>query len=152
MQDLVIKNALIYDGSGAAAFYGNGNSMSVFAAAVGGSCLGFLMWNNKPAKVFMGDTGSMFLGGMVVALAYAIDCPIILVLFGIIYVIEALSDVIQIGYFKITHGKRIFKMAPIHHHFEKCGWKEKKIVYVFTAINLIGSLIAILLVYFGQPK
>ena len=97
----------------------------------------------------MGDTGSMFLGGMVVALAYAVDCPIILLPVGIIYVIEALSDVIQIGYFKATHGKRIFKMAPIHHHFEMSGWSEKKIVAVFCAINVIGCVIGVLLFKFG---
>ncbi len=90
--------------------------ISILAAALAGGCLGYLIWNYYPSKVMMGDTGSMFLGGMVVALAYAIDCPLILVFFGIIYVIEALSDVLQIGYFKLTHGKRIFKMAPIHHH------------------------------------
>jgi phospho-N-acetylmuramoyl-pentapeptide-transferase len=110
------------------------------------------MWNKHPAKVFMGDTGSMFLGGMVVAIAYALDCPIILVLIGFIYVIEALSDVIQIGYFKITHGKRIFKMAPIHHHFELCGWKETKICKIFTLITFIGGALAIVLFYFGNLK
>ena len=98
----------------------------------------------------MGDTGSMFLGGMVVALAYAIDCPLILILTGIIYVIEAMSDVIQIGYFKITHGKRVFRMAPIHHHFEMGGWSEKKIVSVFSVINLIGCALGIVVMYLGR--
>ncbi len=106
--------------------------VSTLAAALAGACAGFLIWNRNPAKVFMGDTGSMFLGGMVIALAYALNCPLILLPVGIIYVIEAMSDVIQIGYFKATHGRRIFKMAPIHHHFEMSGWKEKKIVRVFT--------------------
>ena len=123
--------------------------ISVLAAALAGGCLGYLIWNYYPSKVMMGDTGSMFLGGMVVALAYAIDCPIILVLFGIIYVIEAVSDVLQIGYFKATHGKRIFKMAPIHHHFEMCGWKERKIVTVFTLVNMIGCAIGLALYYYG---
>lgn len=123
--------------------------ISVLAAALAGGVLGYLIWNYYPSKVMMGDTGSMFLGGMVVALAYAIDCPIILVLFGIIYVIEALSDVIQIGYFKITHGKRIFKMAPIHHHFEMCGWKERKIVTIFSLVNILGCVIGLALYYYG---
>lgn len=124
--------------------------MGILAAALIGGCAGFLVWNKHPAKVFMGDTGSMFLGGMVVALAYAIDCPWILLFLGLIYVIEALSDVIQIGYFKITHGKRIFKMAPIHHHFEMSGWGENKIVTVFSVVNLIGCAIGVALVCFGK--
>ena len=123
--------------------------ISVLAAALMGGVLGYLIWNYYPSKVMMGDTGSMFLGGMVVALAYAIDCPIILVFFGIIYVIEALSDVLQIGYFKITHGKRIFKMAPIHHHFEMCGWKELKIVTIFSLVNILGCAIGLALYYYG---
>ncbi len=126
--------------------------ISILAAALFGGCLGYLIWNYYPSKVMMGDTGSMFLGGMVVALAYAIDCPIILLFFGIIYVIEALSDVIQIGYFKITHGKRIFKMAPIHHHFEMCGWKERKIVTIFSLVNMIGCAVGLALYYYGTIK
>ena len=124
--------------------------MGMLASALLGGCAGFLVWNKHPAKVFMGDTGSMFLGGMVVALAYAIDCPWILLLLGFIYVVEAVSDVIQIGYFKITHGKRIFKMAPIHHHFEMSGWSENKIVTVFSVVNLIGCAVGIALMYFGK--
>jgi phospho-N-acetylmuramoyl-pentapeptide-transferase len=100
----------------------------------------------------MGDLGSMFLGGLVVAFAYAVDCPIIILLIGIIYVIEFASDILQIGYFKLTHGKRIFKMAPIHHHFEMCGWKEVKIVKIFSLINLLGGIASVLLMYFGAPK
>lgn len=123
--------------------------VSILAAALAGGCAGFFVWNHYPAKVFMGDTGSLFLGGLVIALAFAINCPLILIPVGIIYVIEALSDVIQIGYFKATHGKRIFKMAPIHHHFEMSGWSEVKIVSVFTTINLIGAVIGILCVWFG---
>ena len=123
--------------------------VSLLAACLAGGCAGFLVWNHYPAKVFMGDTGSMFLGGLVVALAYALDCPVILLPVGIIYVIEGMSDVIQIGYFKLTHGKRIFKMAPIHHHFEMSGWSEKKIVAVFTIVNLIGGAVGVLLMYFG---
>ena len=124
--------------------------MGILASALIGGCAGFLVWNRHPAKVFMGDTGSMFLGGMVVALAYAIDAPWILLFLGLIYVVEALSDVLQIGYFKLTHGKRIFKMAPIHHHFEMSGWSENKIVTVFSVVNLIGCAIGIALVYFGK--
>lgn len=123
--------------------------ISIVAAALAGGCLGYLIWNYYPSKVIMGDTGSMFLGGLVVALSYAIDCPLILVFFGIIYVIEALSDVIQIGYFKATHGKRIFKMAPIHHHFEMCGWKERKIVTVFSLVNVLGCLIGLAIYWYG---
>ncbi len=135
-----------------AALMTNFFGISILAAALAGGCLGYLIWNYYPSKVMMGDTGSMFLGGMVVALAYAIDCPIILVFFGIIYVIEALSDVIQIGYFKITHGKRIFKMAPIHHHFEMCGWKERKIVTIFSLVNMIGCTVGLALYYYGNIK
>ena len=100
----------------------------------------------------MGDTGSMFLGGLVIAGSYCLYMPWLILLSGIIYVIEFASDIIQIAYFKATHGKRIFKMAPIHHHFEKCGWKEKKIVYVFSFVNIIGCIAAVLLVLSGQPK
>ncbi len=120
---------------------------SMAASALAGGCVGFLFWNHYPAKVIMGDTGSMFLGGMAVALAYALDCPLLLLPLGIIYVIEGLSDVIQIGYFKLTNGKRVFKMAPIHHHFEMSGWSEIKIVRVFTAVQIIGCLIGIAVMY-----
>ncbi|MCQ2484575.1 MAG: phospho-N-acetylmuramoyl-pentapeptide-transferase [Clostridia bacterium] len=123
--------------------------VGIIAAALLGGCLGFFVWNKYPAKVFMGDTGSMFLGGLVVAIAYALDCPIILLLVGFIYVVEAMSDVIQIGYFKLTHGKRIFKMAPIHHHFEMCGWSEKKIDAVFCIVNLIAGVIGVAVMSLG---
>lgn len=123
--------------------------VGIIAAALLGGCIGFFMWNKYPAKVFMGDTGSMFLGGLVVAIAYALDCPVILLLIGFIYVVEAMSDVIQIGYFKLTHGKRIFKMAPIHHHFEMCGWSEKKIDAVFCVVNLIAGAVGVAVMYFG---
>lgn len=123
--------------------------VSILAASLAGGCAGYLIWNWHPSKVMMGDTGSMFLGGMVVALAYAIDAPLIILFLGIIYVIEMLSDVLQIGYFKATGGKRIFKMAPIHHHFEMCGWKEVKIVIIFSLVNIIGCIIGVALFYFG---
>ena len=126
--------------------------ISLMSAALAGGLVGYLIWNWHPAKVMMGDLGSMFLGGLVVAFSYAVDCPIIILLTGIIYVIEFASDIIQIGYFKLTHGKRIFKMAPIHHHFEMCGWKEVKIVKIFSLVNLLGGIAAILLFYFGNLK
>ncbi len=122
---------------------------SMASAALAGACLGFVLWNKNPAKVFMGDTGSMFLGGMVVALCYAIGCPVILLLVGIVYVIEGLSDVLQIVYYRVTGGKRIFKMAPIHHHFEMCGWSEKKIALVFSTVNILGGAAAVAVMYYG---
>lgn len=122
---------------------------SMMSSALAGACIGFYLWNKNPAKVFMGDTGSMFLGGMIVALAYAINCPLILLLAGVVYVIEGASDVLQIVYYRISGGKRIFKMAPIHHHFEMSGWSEKKIVFVFTAVNALGGAAAIALMYYG---
>lgn len=122
---------------------------SMAAAALAGACVGFLFWNKNPAKVFMGDTGSMFLGGMVVALAYALGCPLILLLAGVVYVVEGASDVLQIVYYRVTGGKRMFKMAPIHHHFELCGWSEKKIVAVFSAVNALGGAAAVAIMYYG---
>ena len=123
--------------------------MKIFAGALLGGVLGFLCWNWNPAKTFMGDTGSLFLGGMVVSLGYICKCPLVLLPIGIVYVCETMSDIIQIGYFKITHGKRVFKMAPIHHHFEMCGWKEKKICVVFSLVNAIGCAIGIAVMYYG---
>jgi phospho-N-acetylmuramoyl-pentapeptide-transferase len=117
--------------------------LGIFAAAMLGGLLGFLLYNVHPAKVFMGDTGSLFLGGAVAGLAFAFDMPLILILVGIVYIIETLSDILQVGYFKLTHGKRIFKMAPIHHHFEMCGWSEAKIVTVFTAVSIVFCALAL---------
>ena len=122
-------------------------SVGILGAALCGGCIGYYIWNHYPAKVMMGDTGSMFLGGIIVALAYAIECPLILLPIGIVYVIEALSDVIQIGSIKLRH-KKVFKMAPIHHHFEMCGWNEKKIVKVFTLVSTIGCIIGVAVMYF----
>ncbi len=124
--------------------------LEIVSGALLGGVLGFLCWNWNPAKTFMGDTGSLFLGGLVVALGYMMKCPILLLPIGIVYVCETMSDIIQIGYFKITKGKRVFKMAPIHHHFEMCGWKEKKICIVFSTVNAVGCIIAYLLFYFGN--
>ena len=119
-------------------------TLALLPATVAGGLAGFLCYNFHPAKVFMGDTGSLFLGGMVCGMAFALDMPLILILVGIIYLCETLSVILQVTYFKLTHGKRIFKMTPIHHHFELCGWKEEKIVFVFTAITLIMCVLAYL--------
>lgn len=124
------------------AFLQQNTSIGILGAALAGGCAGYVVWNRYPAKVMMGDTGSMFLGGLVVAAAYALECPIILLPVGIVYVIEALSDVIQIGSIKIRK-KKVFKMAPIHHHFEMCGWNENKIVAVFTTVSTIGCAIGV---------
>ena len=117
--------------------------INIMSAALAGACVGFICWNAKPAKVFMGDTGSMFLGGMVVAISFGIGRPILLIFAGCTYFFEAISDIIQVLYYKKTK-KRFFKMAPLHHHFEMCGWSEQKIVFVFSAIAFVGCAIALL--------
>ena len=122
------------------------------SAALAGGCLGFLVWNFHPAKVFMGDTGSLFLGGMVCSVMFALDMPILLLLLGFIYLAEMFSVMLQVTYFKLTHGKRLFKMSPIHHHFEMCGWSEVKIVCVFSFVTVILGVAAVLLTYFGVVK
>ena len=109
-----------------------------------GSLLGFLLFNSYPAKVFMGDTGSLALGGFIASVAVLLKMPFFLVIVGIIYVLETLSVIIQVGYFKISGGKRIFKMAPLHHHFEKSGWSETKVVTLFYIVTAIGCLIGFL--------
>ncbi len=121
----------------AVAFTLNLLPLSAMAGATLGACLGFLVYNFYPARVFMGDTGSLFLGGLVVSMAFMAGNPLIIVVCGFMYVSEALSDIIQVVYFKLTHGKRFFKMAPIHHHFEKCGWSEIKVVTVFSAVTFV---------------
>lgn len=115
---------------------------SIFAMALAGACLGFLIWNLHPAKVFMGDTGSMFLGGAVCALGFAMHRHLLLALIAIVYVLDALSVVVQVIYFKLTKGKRLFKMSPIHHHFEMCGFSEYKIVITFSTVALIAGVAA----------
>ena len=117
------------------------------AAAVAGAIAGFLLWNLHPAKVFMGDTGSLFLGGALAALAFGINQPILLVPVGLVYIAETLSVMLQVTYFKLTHGKRLFKMSPLHHHFEMCGWSENKIVVVFSIVTLLGCGLAALLMF-----
>lgn len=122
------------------------------SAALAGGCLGFLVWNFHPAKVFMGDTGSLFLGGMVCSILFALDVPVLVLLIGIMYLTEMFSVMLQVCYFKLTHGKRLFKMSPIHHHYELCGWSEVKIVCVFSLITFIAGAIAVLLTYFGVVR
>ena len=126
----------------AAAFAMGRLDLALLPACLVGALIAYLFFNWHPAKVFMGDTGSLFLGGVVCAMAFALDMPLILILVGFVYIVETLSDIIQVLYFKITHGKRIFKMAPIHHHFEMCGWKEEKIVFVFTGVSALMCVVA----------
>ena len=123
--------------------------LSALGMASAAACIGFLIWNWHPAKVFMGDTGSLFMGGMVCALAFGMDLPILLLPVGFVYLCEILSVVLQVTYFKVTHGKRLFKMSPIHHHFEMCGWSEVKICVVFGLVALLGGAVAMLCVAFG---
>ena len=127
-------------------------SLGVFASGIAGGLLGFLIYNFNPAKVFMGDTGSLFLGGAVAALAFAYDMPLILVTVGIMYIVEALSDIIQVGYFKLTHGKRVFRMSPFHHHLEMGGWtghkwKEKQIVALFAGVTVLFAVLSFIGVF-----
>lgn len=124
-----------------AAYWGS-TALGVFGAALFGGLCAFLIYNFYPAKVFMGDTGSLFLGGAVCGLAFILDVPLILIMVGIVYILETLSDIIQVVYFKATHGKRIFRMAPLHHHFELCGWSEKKVVFIFASVSLLFCVIA----------
>lgn len=119
--------------------------LCMFPAALIGGLLAFLTFNYHPAKVFMGDTGSLFLGGAVCGMAFALDMPLVLIPVGLIYIIETVSVILQVGYFKLTHGKRIFKMTPIHHHFELCGWSEEKIFWIFTSVTAVLCV----LTYFG---
>lgn len=127
------------------AFIGDA-SETFFFSALAGACLGFLVFNKNPAKVFMGDTGSLALGGGVVAAAIVLKLEILLLVAGLVYVIEALSVVLQVSYFKLTHGKRIFKMAPIHHHFEMCGMKETQVVKMFWAFTAVCCAAAALMI------
>ena len=123
---------------------GINSGVEPITCAVVGSLMGFLLFNVYPAKVFMGDTGSLALGGFVAGVAYAMQMPLFIILVGLIYLVEVLSVMLQVSYFKATHGKRIFKMAPIHHHFELCGWSETRVVAVFSVVTAIMCLIALL--------
>ena len=116
----------------------------LLGALIIGSAAGFLVYNANPARVFMGDTGSIFFGGLVVGGAFMMKNPLIILVCGFVYIMETLSVILQVVYFKLTHGKRLFKMAPIHHHFEKCGWSENKIVIVFSAITVLFCALALL--------
>ena len=120
---------------------------ALISSMIVGGCGGFLVYNWYPARVFMGDTGSLFLGGLVSGLAFLCGSPLLVLIVGIVYVMESASDIIQVGFYKLTH-KRVFKMAPIHHHFEKCGWSEIKICVVFSFITALASVLA----YFGLPR
>ena len=127
----------------AAAAVGMGKyDLALLPASLVGGLAAYLFYNWHPAKVFMGDTGSLFLGGVVCALSFALDMPLVLIMVGLVYIVETLSVILQVIYFKATHGKRLFKMSPIHHHFEMCGWKEEKIVLSFTAVCAIMCIIA----------
>ncbi len=126
----------------AAAFAGGRLDLALMPACLVGGLIAYLFYNWHPAKVFMGDTGSLFLGGAVCGLAFALNMPLILILVGFVYIGETLSVILQVGYFKLTHGKRLFKMSPIHHHFEMCGWKEEKIVLTFAGVSAIMCLLA----------
>ena len=126
----------------AAAFCMRRFDLALLPAALAGGLIAYLFYNWHPAKVFMGDTGSLFLGGVVCAMAFALDMPLVLILVGFVYIVETLSVILQVGYFKLTHGKRLFKMSPIHHHFEMCGWKEEKIVLVFAAVSAVMCILA----------
>ncbi len=130
---------------------GNGTmAMGFPAVALAGGLAGFLMWNLHPAQVFMGDTGSLFVGGVLTAIAFGIEQPFLLVPVGILYIIENLSVILQVGYFKLTHGKRLFKMSPLHHHFEMCGWSENRIVAVFTLVTFVGCAGAVTMLLLGS--
>ena len=123
------------------------SDVAILAAATAGACLGFLGFNSYPAKVFMGDTGSMALGGAVVAFATLTNSPLLIIIVGFIYLAEALSVMIQVTYFKLTNGKRIFKMAPLHHHFEQCGWPETRVVFIFWIATVVLCWIGVLAVF-----
>lgn len=124
-------------------------NLSIVTGALIGGCFGFLIFNMHPAKVFMGDTGSLFLGGLICAIAFTMDMPILLPIVGIIYVVEMFSVILQVTYFKATKGKRLFKMSPLHHHFEMCGWSEIKLCLIFDVITMLFGVLAAVLVVCG---
>ncbi len=125
---------------------GNSFGYGVVTAAAAGAIAGFLVWNFHPARVFMGDTGSLFIGGVLCAVAFGIGRPLLLLPMGIVYFLETVSVMLQVSYFKLTHGKRLFKMSPLHHHFELCGWSENKIVAVACLTAGIGGAVALLII------
>ena len=127
------------------------NDLAILGAALAGGLAAFLIYNFHPAKVFMGDTGSLFLGGMVCGMAFALDIPLVIPIIGLIYVAEVLSDIIQVAYFKKTHGKRFFRMAPLHHHLEMGGWSETKLFCVFSGATLLLCCLGFLGVMYRYP-
>lgn len=138
---VTIPVALFY--VGVSAWFGR-EDLTVVSAALAGGLSAFLIYNFHPAKVFMGDTGSLFLGGAVCGLAFALNIPLVIPLVGLIYVLETVSDIIQVAYFKATHGKRFFRMAPLHHHLELSGWSETKLFCVFSGTTLVLCALAFL--------
>lgn len=138
---VTIPVALFY--MAVSAWFGR-NDLAILAAALVGGLAAFLIYNFHPAKVFMGDTGSLFLGGMVCGMAFALDIPLVIPIIGLVYVAEVLSDIIQVAYFKKTHGKRFFRMAPLHHHLELGGWSETKLFCVFSGLTLVLCCLAFL--------
>lgn len=124
------------------AFVAMNTALSMLSAILLGATLGFLVYNFHPAKVFMGDTGSLFFGALVIGCAFVVNRPLVGLIVSAVFVLEMLSSFLQIFYFKLTHGKRLFRMAPLHHHFEKCGWGENKIVLVFSTVELLFCIVA----------
>lgn len=126
----------------------NTSSLAFVSVTLIGAMIGFLIFNKNPAKIFMGDTGSLFLGALVVSFSFLINNVLLVLLYGFVFLCEALSVILQVLVFKITGGKRIFKMAPLHHHFEKCGWSEKRVVLVFSLVNFLACAIAYFSMYY----
>jgi len=139
---LVLMSTIFYASSAADAQ--NMQLLLTLAGCVMGGCLGFLVYNAHPAKVFMGDTGSLALGGILIAMCVMMKMPLLIVILGFVYVFESISVILQVGYFKLTGGKRLFKMAPVHHHFQKKGYKETKVVLLFTLAQGVMSILALL--------
>lgn len=134
---LIISGIMLYPG------------LSVMSGALIGGCLGFLFWNRHPAKIIMGDTGSLFLGGMICSIAFTLDMPILIITIGLVYILEMFSVMLQVTYFKLTHGKRLFKMSPIHHHFEMCSWSETKICVTFCFVLIFCGIISVAAILLG---
>ena len=145
---VTIPVALFY--MAVSAWFGR-EDLAVLSAALTGGLAAFLLYNFHPAKVFMGDTGSLFLGGMVCGLAFALDIPMVIPIIGLIYVAEVLSDIIQVAYYKKTHGKRFFRMAPLHQHLEMGGWSETKLFCLFSGITLVLCCLGFLGVMYRYP-
>ena len=145
---VTIPVALFY--MAVSAWFGR-EDLAVLSAALTGGLAAFLLYNFHPAKVFMGDTGSLFLGGMLCGLAFALDVPLVIPIIGLVYVAEVLSDIIQVVYFKKTHGKRFFRMAPLHHHLEMGGWSETKLFCIFSGVTLALCCLGFLGVMYRYP-